>query len=80
MNRVPVAVCIAVVPLVAAFAMPIKQRCGAPGRRCATAVDARGCVHRYYEVEPFIIFLIERATGSNIPFYYTSGEEIVRVQ
>lgn len=76
----PLVIGISVLLVVAALAMPIKQRCGAPGRSCATAVDANGDVHYYYEVEPFGIFLIESVIGSNIPLYYTSGEEIERVR
>jgi hypothetical protein len=71
---------ISVLFAMAALAMPIKQRCGAPGRTCATAVDATGNVHYYYEVEPFGVFIVESVLGSNIPLYYTSGEEIVKVQ
>ncbi|OBK13711.1 hypothetical protein [Mycobacterium asiaticum] len=64
--------------VIAALALPVKQRCGAPGRTCATAVDANGGVHYYYEVEPFAIYLIENMTGSDIPLFYSSGEEIVK--
>ncbi len=78
MKRVPLAVWIAVVLVVAALAMPIKQRCGAPGRACATAQDAQGHVHYYYEVEPLAVFLLESAFGSNIPLFYTSGEDVVK--
>lgn len=76
----PLVIGISMLLVIAALAMPIKQRCGAPGRSCATAVDANGDVHYYYEVEPFGVFLLENALGSNIPWYYTSGEEIVRVR
>lgn len=69
---------IAVVLVVAALAIPIKQRCGAPGRACATAQDAQGNVHYYYEVEPLAVFLLESAFGSNIPLFYTSGEDVVK--
>ena len=71
---------ISVLLAMAALAMPIKQRCGAPGRTCATAVDAAGNVHYYYEVEPFGVLIVESVLGSDIPLYYTSGEEIVKVQ
>ena len=70
----------AVLAVVAALAMPIKQRCGAPGRTCASTVDAGGEVHYYYEIEPFGVFLIESVVGSDIPLFYTSGEEIERVR
>ncbi len=71
---------IAVVLVIAVLAMPVKQRCGAPGYSCATALDARGNVHYYYEVEPLGVYLLEIITGSNIQFYYKSGEELVKVQ
>ena len=71
---------ISVLLVLAALAMPLKQRCGAPGRSCATAVDASGNVHYYYEVEPFGVLIVESVLGSDIPLYYTSGEEIVKVQ
>ena len=41
---------------------------------------AAGDLHHYYEVEPFGIFLIESVINSNIPLYYKSGEEIVRIR
>lgn len=78
MKRVPIAVWIALILAVAALAMPIKQRCGAPGRACASAQDAQGDVHYYYEVEPLAVFLLESVLGSNIPLFYTSGEEVVK--
>jgi hypothetical protein len=62
--------------VIAALAIPIKARCGAPGYSCATAVDAQGNVHYYYEVEPLGVYLIEIITGSNIRFYYQSGEDL----
>jgi len=78
LKRVPIAVWIALILAVAALAMPIKQRCGAPGRACASAQDAQGDVHYYYEVEPLAVFLLESVLGSNIPLFYTSGEEVVK--
>ncbi|BDB45190.1 hypothetical protein Mkiyose1665_31120 [Mycobacterium kiyosense] len=71
---------LAAVAVIAALAMPIKQRCGAPGHTCGTAVDTDGNVHYYYEVEPFGIVLTEMVTGSDIPLFYRSGEEIVKVR
>jgi hypothetical protein len=79
LKKAPLKIWIVVIVVVAALAMPIKQRCGAPGRSCATAQDAQGSVHYYYEVEPIAIFLLESALGSNIPLYYTSGEDVVKV-
>ena len=78
MKRVPIAIWIAVILVVAALAIPIKQRCGAPGRACASAQDAQGYVHYYYEVEPLAVFLLESVLGSNIPLFYTSGEDVVK--
>jgi hypothetical protein len=79
LNNVPVVVGLVVVLLIAVLALPVKQRCGAPGYPCATALDAQGNVHDYYEVEPLGVYLAEIITGSNIHFYYTSGEELVKV-
>lgn len=73
----PVIAWVAVVLVMAALAMPIKQRCGAPGRSCATAVDSHGNVHYFYEVEPLGILVLEHILGRNILVYYTSGTEVV---
>ncbi|MCV7309454.1 hypothetical protein [Mycobacterium paraffinicum] len=75
--RVPLMVGIAVVVALAILAIPIKQRCGAPGLSCATAVDPQGNVHYYYEVEPLGVYLAEIMTGSNITVFYESGEDLV---
>ena len=80
LNKIPVLVGIAVVLVSAVLAIPVKQSCGVPGYSCATAVDARGNVHYYYEVEPLGVYLAEIITGSNIRLYYTSGEELVKVR
>ncbi len=92
MNKVQLVVGIAVVLVIGVLAVPIKQRCGAPGYVCATAPDAQGNIHYYYEIEPLGILLIEyeieplgvlfteNVTGSNVPFYYTSGEDLVKVR
>lgn len=37
-------------------------------------------VHYYYEVEPLGVYLLEIITGSNIRFFYESGEELVKVR
>jgi hypothetical protein len=66
--------------VIAALAIPIKVRCGAPGYSCATAVDARGSVRYYYEVEPLGVYLAEIITGSNIRLYYQSGEDLEKVR
>jgi hypothetical protein len=78
-KRVPLAVWIVVVVIVAGLAMPIKQTCGAPGRSCATAQDAQGNMHYDDEIEPLAVLLLESVLGSNIPVYYTSGEDVVKV-
>jgi hypothetical protein len=75
--RVPVALGIAIFLTLVALALPIKQRCGAPGLSCASAVDANGSVHYYYEVEPLGVYFLEIITGTNIPVCYTSGEDVV---
>jgi hypothetical protein len=79
-SRAPVVVGIAVVLIIAVLAIPIKQRCGAPRYSCASAVDARGYVHYYYEVEPLGVFFAEIITGSNITIYYATGEEVEKVR
>lgn len=77
-SKVPLAVAIAVLLVFAVLAIPVKQRCGAPGYSCATAVDARGDVHYCYEVEPLGVYLAEVFAGSNIRIFYTSGEDVVK--
>lgn len=79
LGRVPLIVVIAAVLVFGVLAIPVKQRCGAPGYSCATAVDPNGNVHYYYEVEPLGVYLAEIVTGSNITFYYSSGEDLVQV-
>jgi len=76
----PLIVGIAVLLVLAVLAIPIKARCGAPGYSCASAVDAQGNVHYYYEVEPIGVFLAEIITGTNIRVYYSSGEDLVKVR
>ncbi|MGZ4512059.1 MAG: hypothetical protein ACXVX6_13010 [Mycobacterium sp.] len=78
-SRVRLMAGIAVVVL-AVLAIPLKQRCGAPGFSCATAMDPQGNVHYYYEVEPLGIYLAEIMTGSNITVFYESGEDLVKAR
>jgi hypothetical protein len=77
-NNIPLAVGLLVALVIAVLAIPVKQRCGAPGLSCATALDPQGNVHYYYEVEPLGVYLAEIITGSNIRFYFTSGEDLVK--
>jgi hypothetical protein len=77
-NKVPLAVGLIVTLVIAVLAIPVKQRCGAPGLFCASALDPQGNVHYYYEVEPLGVFLAEIIAGSNIRLYYTSGEDLVK--
>jgi len=79
-TRAPLGVAIAALLVIAVLAIPVKQRCGAPGLSCASALDPQGNVHYYYEVEPLGVYLAEIITGSNIRFYYTSGEDLVRAR
>jgi hypothetical protein len=79
-RRVPLVVGIAVVLGIAVLAFPVKVRCGAPGLACATAVDAQGNVHYYYEVEPIGVYVAETFSGSNIRLYYRSGEDLEKVR
>lgn len=80
MKRVPLAVGMAVVLVIGVLAIPIKARCGAPGYSCATTLDAQGNVHYYYEVEPLGVYVAEIVIGSNISFYYKSGDETEKVR
>jgi len=79
-NKVPLIVGIAAVLLLAVLAVPIKQRCGAPGYSCASTLDTDGNVHYYYEVEPVGVYLAEIVTGSNITIFYKSGEDLVKAR
>lgn len=79
MRGFPVLLAIAALSL-GVLAVPVKQRCGAPGFACAAALDANGDVHYYYEVEPLGVYLAEVVTGTNITLYYTSGEDLVRAR
>jgi len=62
------------------LAIPTKQRCGAPGYSCASAVDDQGNVHYYYEVEPVGVYLAEILVGTNIRLYYTSGDDVEKAR
>ena len=79
-KRVPLAIGIALAAALAVLAIPTKVRCGAPGLACATAVDAQGDIHYYYEVEPLGVYVAETITGSNIRLYYRSGEDLDKVR
>jgi hypothetical protein len=80
LNKISVVIGIVVALVIAVLALPVKQRCGAPGYSCATTLDSQGYVHYYYEVEPLGVYLAEITTGSNIRLSYTSGEELVKVR
>jgi hypothetical protein len=79
LRKVPVVVLVVGLLLVV-LAIPIKQRCGAPGLSCTSTLDEQGNIHYYYEVEPLGVYIAEIFTGSNIRFYYTSGEDVVKVR
>jgi hypothetical protein len=80
LDKAPVVVGLVVLLVLAVLAIPVKQRCDAPGFSCATALDAQGNVHYYYEVEPVGVYLAEIITGSNIHLYYMSGEDVVKAR
>lgn len=80
MNRIPLLVGVAIVVLLAVLAAPIKQRCGAPGFSCASALDNDGNIHFYYEIEPVGVYLAEITTGTDIPLFYSSGEDLVKAR
>ncbi|PRI15413.1 hypothetical protein B2J96_09925 [Mycobacterium shigaense] len=80
MNKVHAVLAIVLLVGLAVLAIPIKARCGAPGLSCASALDTRGYVHYYYEIEPLGIFLAEIVTRSNIEIFYRSGEDLEKVR
>lgn len=80
MKKVPLSIGIAVVVFLAVFAIPIKQRCGAPGYPCASTLDTKGNAHYYYEVEPAGVYLAEIVTGTNITLFYSAGEDLVKAR
>jgi hypothetical protein len=80
LNRALLVVGIVVVLVIGVLAIPVKQRCGAPGYSCASALDAQGYVHYYYKVEPLGVYLSQIVTGSNIGLRYTSGEDLAKVR
>ena len=80
LSNVPLAVGLLVALVIGVLAIPVKQRCGAPGLYCATGVDPQGNVHYYYEVEPLGVYLAEIAVASNIRVYYSSGEDVVKAR
>jgi hypothetical protein len=83
LRKVPVVVLVVGLLLVV-LAIPIKQRCGAPGLSCTSTLDEQGNIHYYYyyyyEVELLGVYLAEIFTGSNIRFYYRSGDDVVKVR
>ena len=79
-NRVPLILGVAVVVLLAVLAVPIKQRCGAPGFACASTLDTHGNIRYYYEIEPVGVFLAEIVTGTNIRLFYSSGEDLIKAR
>jgi hypothetical protein len=79
-GRVPLVVGVAVVILLAVLAVPIKQRCGAPGFSCASTLDNAGNARYYYEIEPVGVYLAEIVTGTNIALFYSAGEDLVKAR
>jgi hypothetical protein len=75
LKRVGLLIAVAILLVIGLLALPVKQRCGAPGYTCATGLDVQGYIHYYSEVEPLGVYLVESVTGSNIRFYYKSGED-----
>lgn len=79
-GRFSLIVGVAVVVLLAVLAVPVKQRCGAPGFSCASTLDNDGNSRYYYEIEPAGVYLAEIITGTNIGLFYSSGEDLVRAR
>lgn len=73
MKRIVIAAGVVVALLVAVLAVPTKVIC--PNGPCITAPDAQGNVHRYYEMKPLGVTLVEEVTGLRIAIRYTSGRD-----
>ena len=57
-----------------AFALPKRVDCGFPGGTCGHAGRWRTtCTD--YEIEPLGFYVIERITGRNVGFAYSTGED-----
>ena len=80
MKSAPLLTVAAVALVCVVLALPVKQSCGAPARKCATTLDRDGNLRYYYEIEPLGVVIIEHLLGSNISIYYTSGVEGVKVR
>ncbi len=70
-TRLLIAGVVAGLLLIAVLAVPTKVVC--PNGPCSTAPDARGDVHRYYEMKPLGAILFEEVTELRIPIRYSSG-------
>ena len=57
------------------LAMPLHVTCGNLFYACATAPDESGNYYTYYEIQPLGITLLEVIVQTNLPIYYTSGQE-----
>ena len=77
MNKKVVAAGLVVVALlIVLLAWPVTQRCGNPRYSCATAPDAQGFVHYYYEVQPLGVVIVNTVVGSDIRIHYSSGDQL----
>ena len=65
---------VGVLIVAALLAIPVKQIC--PHGPCSSAPDAQGYVHRYYEVKPFGITVLENLTGSAFALHYSEGTDL----
>jgi hypothetical protein len=64
---------IAVAVLMGLLSWPVKYVC--PNGPCSTAPDAEGYIHRYYEVQPLGVVLVENILGKNFALVYSEGVE-----
>ncbi|SKL34063.1 Uncharacterised protein [Mycobacteroides abscessus subsp. bolletii] len=71
MKKIAAITGIVIALLIVVLAVPTKVIC--PNGPYATAPDAQGNVHRYYEMKPLGATLVEEATGFRISIHYTSG-------
>ncbi len=80
MKKAPLLVAAVVVVSIGVLAIPVKQTCGVVGYTCAAIPDAYGNIHYYFEVQPLIAEAYEAIAGSDFPFRYSAGVELLPIR
>ncbi|ORV01675.1 hypothetical protein AWC04_12775 [Mycolicibacterium fallax] len=78
MKKIVIIAGVGVALLCALLFVPVKVTC--PNGPCSTAPDARGNIHRYYELKPLGADLVEQVTGLRVPIHYGSGMDAESVK